>query len=127
MNSFSKIMKDLINEQQNGYCFLYLIIEERKIVGRVNISEVNGSCGEIGFRIAKDYSGKGLTTKAVKMLIDKAFYTHGLHQLNVKTTSENNASQSVIKKCGFVFTHKIKNAGILNKTSIDFYCYKLIL
>lgn len=125
--TFSEIMQNLLKEQQNGDCFLYLILDENKIVGRVNISEVNGSCGEIGFRISEDHAGKGLATKAVKMLLEKAFHTHGLDQLVAKTTSENIASQRVIKNCGFNFTHEVKSAGIMNNKSFDFYCYKLVI
>lgn len=125
--TFSEIIQNLLKEQQNGDCFLYLIFEENKIVGRVNISEINGSCGEIGFRVAENHAGKGLTTEAVKMLINKAFKTHRLDQFVAKTTSENIASQSVIKNCGFAFTHEVKSAGIMNNKSFDFYCYKLVI
>jgi len=126
-DSFSEVIKDLIEEQQNRECFLYLMIEDGNIVGRVNISEINGLCGEIGFRISKDSAGKGFTTAAVKLLMEKAVNSHGLSEFNAKTTSVNTASQAVLKKCGFTFTHEIKNAGILNNESIDFYCYRLDL
>lgn len=125
IDTFSKVMEELIIEQQNGDCFLYLIIEDNKIIGRVNISEINGSSGEIGFRIGEESLGKGITTQAVKLLIDNAFNTHKLSILFAKTTSNNLASQSVIKKSGFIFTHEVKDAVVLNNETLDFYCYKL--
>ncbi|MGL1892489.1 MAG: GNAT family N-acetyltransferase [Spirochaetaceae bacterium] len=123
--SFSNIIDSLLAEQLQGLCYLYVIYQNNKIVGRVNISAINSEVGDIGYRVCKDHIGQGIGTKALRFLIKNAKDVHGLKSLTAKTTPDNYGSQRVMEKCGFNYVKTEKNAGTLNNKSIDFVCYQL--
>ncbi len=120
-DSFSKIIDELIQEIEESICFLYVIYDGDKIVGRVNISKVIGTTSEIGYRIDKDYLGKGLASGSLIQLIDRARIEHQLTKLTAHTTSDNIASQKVLEKCGFKYKSTIKHG------KLEFLSYEYLI
>ena len=86
--------------------FVYPIItnETSKNIGYVQLCKLeleDEEAWEIGYHIAKDFTGKGYATEAVK-----AFLTAMAQKLNLKEVygiclAENLASVRVLEKCGF--------------------------
>jgi RimJ/RimL family protein N-acetyltransferase len=83
---------------------------------------------EIGYRLARDYWGKGLATEAAKATRDCAFGVLGVDSLIAIVEPENIASVNVIEKLGFnTFIHsqyhrrgvKIYRMTRLNWAAID--------
>jgi RimJ/RimL family protein N-acetyltransferase len=78
-----------------------------------------GTCGykgppsdgsvEIGYEIIEAYRGKGLATEMAKGLIENAFKDQSVRQILAHTLAEENASCSVLKKCGFIKTGEIED------------------
>ncbi|KAL7124331.1 hypothetical protein ABFS83_14G041400 [Erythranthe nasuta] len=59
--------------------------------------------GEIGYALAVEYWGKGITTRAVEMAVPKVFDEFPqILRLQGMTNVENKASQRVMEKAGFV-------------------------
>ncbi|MBU3146745.1 GNAT family N-acetyltransferase [Clostridium sp. CF012] len=108
INNFNAIIKALVEEQENGLAFMYLIRDYKgKIIGRVNlVSVVRGSFNkaELGYRIGEDYQGRGYATKAVNLAICEAASKHKLHRVEAGTSPYNIGSQIVLVKNGFQFT-----------------------
>ena len=77
--------------------------ESGKIVGMVVLTRKGKQLeyGEVGFWIIKEHWGKGLTTEALKMVIDFAFNYLGLEKMDGWTVEENIGSRRVMEKCGF--------------------------
>jgi len=126
-DSFSRIIDALIDEQKREECFLFVIYENKEIIGRVNISEIDGHVAEIGYRICKDHLKKGLATKSVKQLIQFSTKKMNITELSAKTTAENIASQNVLLNNGFKYSGKNKDAAELNGHKVDLLCYSLKL
>lgn len=107
-NNFRMIMKELIEEQEKGLAYMYLIKDDDdKIVGRVNlVSIIRGSFNkaELGYRIGRKHQGKGYATSAVKFVLDEAVNKHKLHRIEAGTSPDNIGSQIVLIKNGFQFT-----------------------
>ena len=85
--------------------FVYPIItnDDGKNIGYVQLCklELDEGTWEIGYHIAKDFTGKGYATEAVK-----AFLPAMAQKLNIKEVygiclAENAASVRVLEKCGF--------------------------
>lgn len=83
--------------------FVYPVItnNEGKNIGYVQLCKLDEGTWEIGYHIAKDFTGKGYATEAVK-----AFLSAMAKKLNIKEVygiclTENTASIRVLEKCGF--------------------------
>ena len=83
--------------------FVYPVItnNEGKNIGYVQLCRLDEGTWEIGYHIAKNFTGKGYATEAVK-----AFLSAMAKKLNIKEVygiclAENLASVRVLEKCGF--------------------------
>ena len=83
--------------------FVYPVItnNEGKNIGYVQLCKLDEGTWEIGYHIAKNFTGKGYATEAVK-----AFLSAMAKKLNIKevygiSLVENTASVRVLEKCGF--------------------------
>jgi len=83
--------------------FVYPIItnDSGKNIGYVQLCRLDDGKWEIGYHIAKQFTGKGYATEAVK-----AFLSVMTEKLNIKEVygiclAENTASVRVLEKCGF--------------------------
>ncbi len=84
--------------------FVYPIItnDGGKNIGYVQLCQIDDGSWEIGYHIAKHFTGQGYATEAVK-----AFLPAMAQKLNIKEIygiclAENFASVRVLEKCGFV-------------------------
>ncbi|MBB5180962.1 ribosomal-protein-alanine N-acetyltransferase [Planomicrobium koreense] len=102
--SFIKRHQALLKEQVSGLSHFYLIKDtEGKIVGRINLVDINQTTGtaELGFRVGEAFVGKGIGNKALRMLLNTDL---DITQITAKTTTVNKASQKVLQNNGFVQT-----------------------
>ena len=83
--------------------FVYPIItnDGGKNIGYVQLCQIDDGAWEIGYHIAKQFTGQGYATEAVK-----AFLPAMAQKLNIKEVygiclAENLASVRVLEKCGF--------------------------
>ncbi len=83
--------------------FVYPIItnDDSKNIGYIQLCKLDEGTWEIGYHIAKSFTGKGYATEAVK-----AFLPAMAKKLNIKEVYgiclvENTASVRVLEKCGF--------------------------
>ena len=83
--------------------FVYPIItNDSKKIGYIQLCQIDDGSWEIGYHIAKQFTGHGYATEAVK-----AFLPAMAQKLNIKEVygiclAENTASVRVLEKCGFV-------------------------
>ncbi|MFT5873233.1 MAG: ribosomal-protein-alanine N-acetyltransferase [Clostridium sp.] len=107
-NNFNIIIKGLVEEQEKGLIYMYLIMDcSRTIVGRINLTSVvrgNFNKAELGYRVGEEHQYKGYTTSAVRLVLDAAVNRHKLHRIEAGTSPDNIGSQIVLIKNGFQFT-----------------------
>jgi RimJ/RimL family protein N-acetyltransferase/uncharacterized damage-inducible protein DinB len=72
------------------------------IVGvvRLGVTSIEHLTGDIGYGIRRDLWGRGLTTEAVRLLVDFGFRQLGLHRIFAYHHPENVASGRVLQKVG---------------------------
>ena len=76
---------------------------------------------ELGFHVRRMLWGKGLATEAARGVIEHAFRTLGAAELFAGHHPANRASQHILEKLGFVYTHDEP----YGPTATDHRCYVL--
>jgi RimJ/RimL family protein N-acetyltransferase len=67
---------------------------------------------EIGYEIAPVLRNRGFATAAVHLLMQEAFALEDIHAVVAQTLAEENASNAVLKKAGFVFDAEVPNEEV---------------
>jgi|GEM_PF-120006 len=120
---YNGIIAAIIDEQNSGECFMYVIRDEAGgVAGRVNFTSVQSGdvkTAELGYRIGQESAGKGIATKAVAMAIKLGTEKHKLEGITAGTSTENIASQRVLEKNGFVFVEKANHHMQINGEWVD--------
>jgi RimJ/RimL family protein N-acetyltransferase len=70
-------------------------------LGRIALREIRDGVGEFGVILRRDAHGRGLASKAVRLVRDYAFAELGMHRLAAAIDAENSASISLFLRAGF--------------------------
>ena len=83
--------------------FVYPVIvkETQENVGYVQLCPIENGNWEIGYHIAKQHTGKGYATEAVKSFLPLISEQVGISEVYGICLEENKASQAVMHKCRF--------------------------
>jgi RimJ/RimL family protein N-acetyltransferase len=74
---------------------------------RVN---TEGREGEAGYIVAPRARGKGIATKALRMLTDWALFDLGLQRVELRMDAGNRASIEVAKRSGYIYEGTLRSA-----------------
>lgn len=90
-------------------CTTYWVLLDNKIIGLANIKHyLNDSLrkkgGHIGLSIAKDYRGRGLGLRAVKLLVERARNEFGIEDILFTNDPENIVSRNMCERLGAELT-----------------------
>lgn len=80
----------------------FAVTESGRVVGAIGL-DVTESIrqGTIGYWCAREARGRGLMTRALRLLSEHAFEDIGLERLQLFTDPDNHASQRVAEKVGY--------------------------
>ena len=83
--------------------FVYPVItkEGGQNIGYVQLCKLDEGTWEIGYHIAKNFTGKGYATEAVKAFLPAMAQKLNLKEVYGICLAENTASVRVLEKCGF--------------------------
>ncbi len=83
--------------------FIYALItkEANENIGYVQLVPIDDGKWEIGYHVAKVYTGKGYATEAVKAFLPIISDYVGVKEVYGVRLLENKASDRVLEKCGF--------------------------
>lgn len=97
------------------------IYTHKRLIGTCGLHSWNAiqNTMEISYEIHPDFSGKGITTKAVKHTVRYADEHLSLRKILAYTLTDNIASQRVALKAGFNEHGVLKNNCIYNGKMID--------
>jgi len=81
----------------------YTIMLRDELVGGIGlkIDRHRKYVGEVGYFVAREYWGKGIAPKAVKLIEAIGFDELGLERIELVTLKQNKASIRVARKCGY--------------------------
>ncbi len=84
--------------------FVYPIItnDGGKNIGYVQLCQIDDGSWEIGYHVAKQFTGQGYATEAVKVFLPAMAQKLNIKEVYGICLAENFASVRVLEKCGFV-------------------------
>lgn len=108
----SFIITEIMNGEKLGYISLRIVNHEAKIA-------------EVGFMIKAAAQGKGIGSRALKLMKLYAFETLMLNKLVAFCSVDNNGSYSLLEKEGFLRESYLKQNTLINNVLRDDYAYGL--
>lgn len=125
-DSFCDVQSEIMQKQADGTIAFYLIYQEDKVVGRINLRDIQKGCANLGYRICESVIRQGIASFAVKQILQIA-KQRGVTRLNAQVADTNLASEKVLHKNGFKYSHTEVEAVSLNDTMINLkHFYKMI-
>ncbi len=82
--------------------------------------------GHLGYRVGQAHTGKGIATKALKLLLETVI-DKDIKQIKAKTTTNNLASQKVLEKNGFERIATDDEEFEMNGQKLNFVYYTLTI
>jgi ribosomal-protein-alanine N-acetyltransferase len=100
------VISTLLAQGEAGTTVGHVILDgEGAIAGRITLNEVVRGplqSASVGYWISADREGQGLVSAALSELVRHAFEELGLHRLQAGTLVDNERSQRVLARAGFV-------------------------
>ncbi|MGB1242279.1 MAG: GNAT family N-acetyltransferase [Chitinophagales bacterium] len=101
---------------------------EEKLVGVISFNSISKlyKKATIGYWLSKDCQGKGIMTKACKVLIDYGFENLNLHRIEIRCAVGNTKSRAIPERLGFIQEGILKDAGWLYDHYVDSVVYGMV-
>ncbi|BDU50326.1 GNAT family N-acetyltransferase [Haliovirga abyssi] len=127
----SKEMENRIKEISNKYCWI-VFEEENEILGYAYIGlwksrEAYNRVSEVTVYLKKGYDRKGIGTKLLKELMNRAKKMENMHSLISVIAIPNEGSIKLHEKLGFTKAAYYKEVGYKFDNYIDVECLQYIL
>ena len=122
----SKFLKRPKNGLPIGYSIVFK--ETNKMIGTIDYHTIRGhKTVEVGYVINSKYWNKGIVTRALNKVIEVGFEILDYEKLIIKHSASNHASQKVIRKNHFIYSHTIEREfyNRLYKNFEDVLCYEM--
>lgn len=100
-----------------GTGYQYLIKSSGAIVGRINLTNVLKpyyNKATLGYRIGEAYTGQGIATRAVSLVLEEAFGHLGLWRIEALVREDNRGSARVLEKNDFSLYGRARQAMYFN-------------
>lgn len=108
----------------------FVIEYQGKVVGQLTVSGIafgSLSSGTIGYWIAEEFAGRGITPTAVALAIDWCFTGLGLHRAEICLRPENEASMRVVRKLGMRYEGLRRRYIHIDGDWRDHFCFAVTL
>ncbi|MBP6186654.1 MAG: GNAT family N-acetyltransferase [Rhodoluna sp.] len=118
----------LLKQMDNNSCLPFVIEQDGVIVGQLNVANIlfgSVSSCVIGYWVAPEVAGKGITPTAVALVCDYLFNVVGIHRIEIDIRPENLSSLRVVEKLGFRYEGLKQRYIHINGAWRDHYIFAL--
>lgn len=95
----------ILQRSKDKTYFPYIIVDQKKhkIVGFIDLKNIDWNIpkSEVGLYIDKDYTNKGISTKAFRLFCDYCFEEYQFKKLFLRTHHKNTFARRLAEKCNF--------------------------
>jgi ribosomal-protein-alanine N-acetyltransferase len=112
--------------QQPQTSFPHAVVEGDVVVGVADLHLRGGRVGEIGYGIHPRHWGRGLATRAARLLLATAFEQHGLHRVYATCDPRNEASARVLLKIGMRYEGRMRETVLIRDGWRDSDLYAIL-
>jgi len=102
--SFGQYVRMLRAEARRGQSLPFAVDFGGRLVGRLTVSSIIYGAlrsASIGYWVAEEFAGRGITPTGVALATDHCFFALGLHRIEINIRPENAPSLRVVEKLGF--------------------------
>lgn len=123
-----KFIQNSLNGAMQGKAADFGIYYKGTLVGAIGYHEIDNKNKKttIGYWLDQDYQGKGIVTKAIKILIEFALRVLKLNRIQISSAVGNNKSSAIPKRLGFKMEGIAKQAEWLYDHFVDWEQYSLL-
>ncbi len=117
------------NKKKMIFLGIYLKNPIQKMVGIVEIFDINKNINmvTVGYRLNENYWGKGISTRALKHLVNFLFSQIKVNRIQAFVMTENTRSGQVLKRNNFVYEGTIRKGQVWkDKGLVDLDLYSLL-
>ena len=125
---FKAQIRSLLRALESNDGIPFVVLYKGEIVGQLNVANIlHGSVSScvIGYWIAPEVAGLGITPTAVALAMDYMFKVVGLHRVEIAIRPENEASIRVVEKLGLRYEGLKENYIHINNDWRDHYVFAL--
>jgi RimJ/RimL family protein N-acetyltransferase len=99
-----------------------------EFLGSIGTREISRPDGrwDIGYFLAPEARGRGVMTRAVRMLTEWAFDNLPVDRLEITTEPANAASRAVAERAGYTFEGVLRSHTMIKGTRRDMAMYSLL-
>jgi len=132
MESEKSMALQIANCVEKGYCYFATDeLSSGKLIGMIGVSikDFEASftpCLDVGWRLAKEFWGKGYATEGAKRCLEFAFQELGVNRMISIAPKVNAASIRVMQKIGMYELAEFKHPKLLEYNHlVDCICYEI--
>ena len=121
-------IRSLLSNARQGYGIPFVLEHGGQVAGQLNVSSIaygSVSSATIGYWVSERFAGKGITPTGVALATDHAFFTMGLHRMEICIRPENEPSLRVVEKLGFRYEGLRRRFIHINGDWRDHFCFAL--
>lgn len=93
-----------------------------KAAGSIGVfpqTDIHSKNAEMGYWLAEEFWGFGITTRAVKQIVEYGFKTFDINRIFARPFGTNKASQKVLEKAGMKLEARFEKTCIKNGVLLD--------
>jgi RimJ/RimL family protein N-acetyltransferase len=123
-----EFLAEAADEWRAGSSRAFAIVDVRDgLLGAVTLHGPEGHLAEIGYWLAPDARGRGIATRAVRLLTRHAFRAEpALVRIGLRTLRGNDASARVAERCGFTLEGTLRSLEPVRGAFADVVIYSLL-
>ena len=109
--------------------FAFAIVANEKVIGSIGVfrqQNIHRQTAELGYYIAEEYWGKGITTEAVKQICKYVFQRSDIFRIYAEPFAHNLASCRVLEKAGFQCEGTLRSNAVKNGQVMDMRMYSFL-
>lgn len=113
-------------EEGNGYDAGVLV--GGRLAGSVGLHSINRAdrATSVGYWIAEEFGGRGVMTRAVRIVLDHCFGDLGLHRVEIVCAPGNVRSRAIPERLGFRQEGVLRDSEWVNDRFVDGVVYGLL-
>ncbi|MDQ0893017.1 GNAT family N-acetyltransferase [Agromyces ramosus] len=122
-------IRNLLAHARSGNALPFVIEHDGRLVGQLNVSSITFgslSSATIGYWVAQDVAGRGITPTAVGLATDHCFEVLHLHRMEICIRPENAPSLRVVEKLGFRYEGLRRRFIHINGEWRDHFAFALV-
>ena len=109
--NFVKFEKQIMDHENDFGCWMADLKDSGRNIGWFILKPIGDEIPgiEVGYRLKREFWGKGYATEGAREMIKYGFETVQLEEIVAITDPENLASQNVLEKCGLTYDRMEKH------------------